>query len=82
MEHLLHGITHPVVCEACHDEFVAGLSDSRSLQDYVRVDLGFTEMGLQVWCRRHDANVVHVDFAGNRLNADFLSVRRTPDATL
>ena len=38
------------------------ITDSRTLQDYTKLDVGFTESGLQVWCRRHDTNVVHIDF--------------------
>jgi hypothetical protein len=41
------------------------------LQDYTKLDVGFTNTGIQVWCRRHDANVVHVDFEGRELRADF-----------
>ena len=44
---------------------------SRSLQEYSMLDGGVTDIGLQVWCRRHDVNVVHIDFDGNRLEADF-----------
>ena len=28
-------------------------------------------LGLQVWCRRHDGNVAHIDFEGNTLQTDF-----------
>ena len=71
MKHLLHSITAPVVCARCEAEFLAGGTDSRSLQDHVRVDVGFTDRGIQVWCRRHDLNVVHVDFDGAMPEADF-----------
>ena len=29
---------------------------------YSRYDVGFTMAGLQVWCRRHEINIVHIDF--------------------
>ena len=32
--------------------------------DYADLEIGWTELGLQVWCRRHNCNVVHVDFEG------------------
>lgn len=32
--------------------------------DYSQLDIGWTDHGLQVWCRRHDCNVLHVDFEG------------------
>jgi hypothetical protein len=74
MDHLLNRIRQAVVCEACHDEFIAGRTDAKSLQSYTALDVGFTDRGLQVWCRRHDCNVVHVDFAGHKLAADFRRV--------
>lgn len=33
-------------------------------RDYARLNVGFTPVGLQVWCVRHDCNVLHVDFEG------------------
>ncbi len=71
MEHLLHSIREPVVCSKCHDDVAQGLTDAASLQDYARLDVGFTDKGLQVWCRRHDVNVVHIDFDNMMPEADF-----------
>ena len=68
---LQNQITQHVVCAKCEEEFLNGLTDSSSLQDYTKLDVGFTNTGIQVWCRRHDANVVHVDFEGRELRADF-----------
>ena len=74
LEHLLNRITQSVVCSQCAEEFASGQTDSKSLQDYSVLDVGFTDRGFQVWCRRHDVNVVHIDFAENRLEADFRSL--------
>jgi len=41
------------------------------MREYGRLEMGFTERGLQVWCLRHDLNVLHLDFAGEQLEADF-----------
>ena len=68
---LQNQITQHVVCAKCEEEFLNGLTDSSSFQDYTKLDVGFTDTGMQVWCRRHDANVVHVDFEGRELRADF-----------
>ena len=68
---LQNQITQHVICAKCEEEFLNGLTDSSSLQDYTELDVGFTDTGIQVWCRRHDANVVHVDFEGRKLRADF-----------
>lgn len=45
-------------CGKCMDE----LPEGQSPQDYKRLDVGFTDLGLQVWCIRHDCNVVHINF--------------------
>lgn len=37
-----------------------------SPKDYARIQVGWTEKGLQVWCNRHDCNIVHIDFQGNK----------------
>jgi hypothetical protein len=68
---LLNSISHHIVCIKCEAEFLAGQTDSASLQSYFQLDVGFTDIGLQVWCRRHDGNVAHIDFEGNTLQTDF-----------
>ena len=71
LEVLQNGIEQNIICSKCETEFLLGSTDSRSLQDYSRLDIGFTSIGVQVWCRRHAANVVHIDFAGQKPTADF-----------
>ena len=71
LEVLQNGIEQNIICSKCETEFLLGSTDSRSLQDYSRLDIGFTSIGVQVWCRRHDVNVVHIDFAGQKPIADF-----------
>ena len=71
LEVLQNGIEQNIICSKCETEFLLGSTDSRSLQDYSRLDIGFTGIGVQVWCRRHDANVAHIDFAGQKPTADF-----------
>ena len=73
---LLYNITENLVCNQCYEEYCAGLTDSSSLQQYSMLDVGLTDIGLQVWCRRHNVNVVHVDFGGNKLEADFRSLSK------
>ena len=70
LEALSLSITQYVVCSKCADE-LAALSQPQSLQDYTAMDVGFTDYGIQVWCRRHRANIVHIDFQGAKLPADF-----------
>ena len=76
VKNLFKQISHQIVCSKCEEEFLAGTTDSRTLQDYTKLDVGFTESGLQVWCRRHDTNVVHIDFEGRKLKADFRCLER------
>ena len=68
---LLNSISHHIVYSKCEAEFLAGQKGSASLQSYSQLDVGFTDIGLQVWCRRHDGNVAHLDFEGNTLQTDF-----------
>jgi len=37
-----------------------------SMRDFAQLEVGFTEIGWQVWCIRHDCNVVHIDFQGHQ----------------
>lgn len=76
LSHLLYRIEQPIVCSRCADEVEAGDAGPVSMAEYGRLEVGFTERGLQVWCRRHGGNVVHFDFEGRPLPADFRSLQR------
>lgn len=47
-------------CKLCLKEMPKG----QSPRSYQRVQAGFSPLGLQVWCLRHDANIAHIDFQG------------------
>ena len=47
-------------------EYLKELPDGVSPAEWSAHDVGWTEKGLQVWCRRHEANVLHVDFEGHK----------------
>lgn len=49
-------------CRKC----IAELPPGRSPQNYRRYDIGFTDIGVQVWCTRHNCNVVHIHFEGQK----------------
>jgi hypothetical protein len=51
-------------CELCVLEIAAGLAGTNSPKAYAQFELGWTPQGFQVWCVRHDCNVLHVDFEG------------------
>lgn len=54
-------------CKLCMDELRTGKYDGvASPQTYARYEVGYTKQGLQVWCLRHDVNIIHIDFEGVR----------------
>lgn len=73
---LFRRIKQPIVCSRCSDEVMEGRAGEVSMADYMKFDVGFSEIGLQVWCRRHDANVVHIDFEGRQPPTDFRAILR------
>ena len=79
LSRLFHAIEQPIVCSRCADDVTEGRAGDVSMAEYMRLDVGFSELGLQVWCRRHDANVVHIDFEGRQPPTDFRAIlRRKP----
>lgn len=42
-------------CRQCFAE----LPDGMSMEEWARLSVGLTPLGLQVWCVRHGMNVVH-----------------------
>lgn len=53
-------------CGKCLDELPDGVTPA----DYSNTQAGFTDQGLQVWCNRHNCNIVNIDFEGNQHPAD------------
>lgn len=53
-------------CRRCLEELPFG----KSPRDFASLEVGWTERGFQVWCKRHEINVVHVDFEGDKHPAD------------
>ena len=76
MKHLLNQIKETIVCIKCSDEFMTGSTDAKSLQDYSKIDAGFTERGLQLWCKRDQVNICHIDFEGKKLVIDFRCIEK------
>lgn len=65
------GIKHVLECKRCVETCPHGTL----LQDYLRVTVGLTAFGMQVWCVRHQCNVIHVDFRGARLPVNSTAAR-------
>jgi len=51
-----------VHCGKCLRELPADMSP----KEWASLEIGFTELGLQVWCKRHEVNVMHIDFQGQQ----------------
>jgi hypothetical protein len=52
-------------CAMCIDDMRAQKIDM-SPAEFQKLEVGWTPKGLQVWCRRHDVNILHVDFEGHK----------------
>lgn len=40
-----------------------------SPREWVQLEAGFTKVGVQVWCKRCELNVIHIDFQGGEVTA-------------
>lgn len=49
-------------CAKCIEEKPNNVSP----REWAQLEVGWTKLGLQVWCRRHERNVVHIDFEGQK----------------
>ena len=58
-------------CAKCLDEFYLRKSNQfgSSLKEYQMIEVGCTERGLQIWCLRHNENVLHLDIDSQKLRA-------------
>lgn len=61
-------------CGKCIEEIPDGVSP----QEWQQFQVGWTEKGLQIWCRRHDCNVCNIDFEGAQHPADTEAPKHTP----
>lgn len=55
-------------CGLCGEEWknTEEIRTTQSPSDYSRLGVGWTKEGLQIWCKRHDCNVMHIDFQGQK----------------
>ena len=70
-ENLKYSIKNHIVCNKCIKELSTLSSKDINLKNFVKFEVGFTSLGIQIWCVRHNINVCHIDFDGNQLPADF-----------
>lgn len=64
-----NSITQSVHCSKCVKE-LAEQKIPLSPQQYAKVEFGFTKWGVQLWCSRHNRNIIHVDFGDQKLYAN------------
>ena len=57
-------------CGLCLDEIKDGTAGYVSPGEYARFSVGWTPQGIQIWCVRHDCNVMHMDFGGVKHSAN------------
>lgn len=50
-------------CGECLKELPKG----KSPREFIHVEVGWTKEGLQVWCIRHEMNVIALDFEGQKV---------------
>lgn len=50
-------------CGKCIDE----KPNDKSPKEWSQIGCGWTKKGFQVWCNRHDLNIVHLDFMGQKI---------------
>jgi hypothetical protein len=50
-----------------------------SPMEWAKTQVGFTPLGVQVWCNRCDCNVMHVDFEGAKHPANCTRRREIDD---
>ena len=55
-------ITTFMHCKLC----LAERPDDVSPREFASMEVGFTKEGVQVWCRRHECNIMHIDFQVQR----------------
>jgi hypothetical protein len=47
-------------CASCMDDKPPDLAP----REWVSIEAGFTPLGFQVWCKRCECNIIHIDFEG------------------
>lgn len=51
-------------CKKCHEE---NMPRTETMQSFSQIEAGWTKKGFQVWCVRHNCNIAHIDFMGQKI---------------
>ena len=49
-------------CKQCLTQKPLGVS----MAEWGTYDVGWTRLGIQVWCKKHNSNILHMDFQGQK----------------
>ena len=58
-------------CRECLDEICAkqSIGDEVSPREYANYEFGATEKGFQLWCVRHEKNILALDLLGQKVTS-------------
>lgn len=72
-------ITSYCHCGLCVTDIKLGRAMGHSPASYANYSVGWTPRGLQVWCNRHNCNILNIDFEGKQHPA--VTSRKAPEVT-
>jgi hypothetical protein len=63
-----HAILRFTYCRQCMKdlEHINRVKAPQSIRDYSKLECGWTEFGFQLWCIRHNKNILHIDLRRNQ----------------
>ena len=64
-------ILHYLHCGKCIKQKPLGVS----MSEWGGYDIGWTKLGLQVWCKKHQCNIMHIDFEGQQHPANLTALK-------
>ena len=59
-------------CSLCLEE----QPEDQSPKEFQKIEVGWTKQGIQVWCTRHNCNIMHMDFEGSQHYANISRRKR------
>jgi len=66
-------------CAKCLDLWKAGAFPGQAMKDATDLSFGVTQAGFQLWCNRHNCNVLHLDLLGQKVEARTSTIEAQPE---
>ena len=63
-------------CGLCLTEWQQQHKGVMSPKEYARQQAAWTKQGIQIWCSRHEANILHIDFGGQKVRGSQQRLKR------